>query len=179
MTAFPDHTVESAPAGSRRTMEAITARQGYLPAGVARLASSPETLTGFMKMSALFETTTLDRPAQEVVILTVSVHNACHICIAMHSAKLAALGASPDIITALREARPVPDERLAAVQSFTLGVLSTAGTVGEESLADFLAHGYTIRNALEVVLGIGTYTISTLANRMTGTPVDGQLAAPA
>jgi hypothetical protein len=40
-----------------------------------------------------------------------------------------------------------------------------------------MAAGYTTQNALEVVLGIGTYTMSTLANRLTGAPVDDQLAA--
>ncbi len=38
---FPDHTAESAPAGSRRAMQTTTAQLGYLPAPVARLASSP------------------------------------------------------------------------------------------------------------------------------------------
>jgi hypothetical protein len=42
---------------------------------------------------------------------------------------------------------------------------------------DPMAAGYTTQNALEVVLGIGTYTMSTLANRLTGAPVDDQLAA--
>ena len=49
--------------------------------------------------------------------------------------------------------------------------------MGEAALRDFLAGGYTAQNALEVVLGIGTYTMSTLANRLTGAPVDDQLAA--
>jgi AhpD family alkylhydroperoxidase len=177
VTTFPDHTLESAPPGARPTMAAISKRQGYLPAGAARMASSPETLNGFMKMNALFETTTLDPIAREVIILTVAVRNGCHICVAMHTARLAAMGASPDLVTALRDGAPVPDERLAAVQSFTLDVLTTAGAVGEQSLERFLAHGFTARNALEVALGIGTYTISTLANRMTGAPVDPQLAA--
>lgn len=177
MTAFPDHTPESAPAASRRAMDATTRQLGYLPAAVARLASSPELLDGFLKMSALFETVTLDPVAQEVVILTVATRNGCHICVAMHSAKLAALGASADLITALRDAKPVPDERLAAVQVFTTHVLDTAGAVGDEVLDAFLAHGYTTRNALEVVLGIGAYTMLTLANRMTRAPLDYQLAA--
>ena len=60
---------------------------------------------------------------------------------------------------------------------FTLRVLDTAGDVGDQALRDFLAAGYTTQNALEVVLGIGTYTMSTLANRLTGAPVDDQLAA--
>jgi AhpD family alkylhydroperoxidase len=177
VTTFPDLTAETAPSASRPAMAATTRQLGYLPAAMARMAGSPELLNGFLKMSALFDTTTLDPVAREVVILTVATRNGCHICIAMHTAKLAALGASPEVTGALREAKPVPDERLAAAQSFALDVLSTAGAVGEESLAAFLAHGYTTRNALEVVFGIGTYTMSTLANRMTGAPVDYQLAA--
>ena len=177
MTAFTDHTLESAPAASRRAMEATTRQLGYLPTAVARMASSPELLDGFLKMSALFDTTTLDPIAREVVIMTVATRNGCHICIAMHSARLSALGASEDLIAALRDASPVPDERLAAVQVFTTQVLDTAGSVSDEALDAFLAHGFTTRNALEVVLGIGAYTMSTLANRMTQAPLDYQLAA--
>jgi AhpD family alkylhydroperoxidase len=176
-TMFPDHTIESAPAASRPVMEATAKRMGYLPAAVARMASSPELLNGFLKMTALFDTTTLDPVAREVVILTVATRNICHICIAMHTAKLTALGADPDLIAALREGKPVPDERLAAVQAFTLEVLETAGAVPGGSLQTFLAHGYTIRNALDVVLGAGAYTMSTLANRMTRAPLDYQLSA--
>jgi AhpD family alkylhydroperoxidase len=158
-------------------MEATVKHLGYLPAAVARLASSPELLDGFLTMSAAFETVTLDPIAREVVIVTAAARNDCHICIAMHTAKLTALGAGADLIAAPRDQKPVPDKRLAAVQTFTVDVLDAAGAVGEGSLGNFLAHGYTARNALEVVLGIGTYTMSTLANRMTRAPLDDQLKA--
>ena len=174
---FPDHTIESAPAASRPVMAATAKRMGYLPAAVARMASSPELLSGFLKMTALFDTTTLDPVAREVVIFTVATRNTCHICIAMHTAKLTVLDADPDVIAALREGKPVPDERLAAVQAFTLDVLDAAGAVPDKSLEAFLAQGYTVRNALDVVLGVGTYTMSTLANRMTRAPLDYQLSA--
>jgi AhpD family alkylhydroperoxidase len=177
VTAFPDHTPKSAPPGSRRAMEATSKRLGYLPAGVARMAASPELLNGFLSMSALFDTATLEPMAREAVILTVAARHGCHICIAMHSGKLGALGASADVIAALRDAGPVPDERLAAVAVFTTHVLDTAGAVDGAALSAFLAHGFTARNALEVVLGIGAYTMSALANRMTGAPLDYQLAA--
>ena len=176
-TVFPDHTIESAPAASRPAMEATAKQMGYLPAAVARMASSPELLNGFLKMTALFDTTTLEPVAREVVIFTVATRNTCHICIAMHTAKLTALDADPDLIAALREGKPVADERLAAVQAFTLDVLDAAGAVPDKSLQAFLAQGYTIRNALDVVLGVGTYTMSTLANRLTRAPLDYQLSA--
>jgi len=56
-------------------------------------------------------------------------------------------------------------------------VLDTAGDVGEPALRAFFGQGYTEQNALEIVLGIGTYVMSTLANRLTGAPVDDQLRA--
>jgi AhpD family alkylhydroperoxidase len=158
-------------------MEATTKELGYLPAAMARMASSPELLNGFLKMSALFDTTTLEPIAREVVVMTVATRNGCHICIAIHSARLSAMGASEDLIAVLRNASPVPDERLRAVQVFTAQVLDTAGNVGDEALEAFLAHGFTTRNALDVALGIGAYTMSTLANRMTQAPLDYQLAA--
>ncbi|MFE3517252.1 carboxymuconolactone decarboxylase family protein [Streptomyces sp. NPDC059166] len=171
---FPDHTLESAPPAARRTMEAMARKQdGRVPSGVARLASSPETLDGFLRASAAFESTTLDPLAREVVIMTMATRNACHICVELHTTKLAALGAAPELVEALRSpaGRPLPDERLEGVRRFTLEVLDTSGAVTEEALKQFMSLGHTRRNALEVVLGIGTYTISTLANRMTGAPV--------
>jgi AhpD family alkylhydroperoxidase len=176
---FTEHTIESAPPAARRFMTATQNHLGYLPAGMARMAASPQLLDGFMKLSAIFESSALTPVAREAVIMTVATRNGCHICVAMHTARLTTLGASPDLITGLRGAEPLPDERLEAIRVFTLRVLDTAGDVGDQALRDFLARGYTTQNALEVVLGIGTYTMSTLANRLTGAPVDDQLATHA
>jgi AhpD family alkylhydroperoxidase len=174
---FTEHTVESAPPAARRFLTATRDHLGYLPAGMARMAASPQLIDGFLKLTAIFENTALDPVAREVVVMTVATRNGCHICVAMHTARLAALGASPELTAALREAAPLPDQRLDAIRVFTLRVLDTAGDVGDQALRDFLARGYTAQNALEVVLGVGTYTMSTLANRLTGAPVDDQLAA--
>jgi len=169
---FTEHTIESAPAGARRTMTATAGRLGYLPSAVALMATSPELLDGFLKLSALFEGTTLDPIAREVLIMTMATRNGCHVCVAMHTARLRALNADAALVAALRGGEPLADPRLDAIRVFTLRVLDTAGDVGDPALTSFLAHGYTQQNALEVVLGIGAYTTSTLANRLTGAPVD-------
>lgn len=164
---FTEHTLETAPEASRRSMEATIRHLGHLPTAVARLASSPELLDGFLKLSASFERTTLEPLARETVVMTVATRNGCEVCVEMHTGKLKGLHADDDVIAALRSEEPVPDERLEAVRQFTLAVLETAGGVDDETLRTFLGHGYTERNALEVVMGIGTYTMSTLANRLT------------
>ncbi|MFE0765746.1 carboxymuconolactone decarboxylase family protein [Streptomyces smyrnaeus] len=172
---FTDLSPQSAPAASRRIMEATRQRLGFLPSAMARLAVSPHTLEAFTRMSAAFEDTSLDVLARETVVLTVATRNRCHVCVAMHTRKLRALQADQELIEALREARPLPDARLEAVRVFTVEVLDRAGDVDQKALDAFLAHGYTAEQALEVVLGIGAYTLSTLANRLTGAPVDPEL----
>ena len=176
MTHFPDHTQDSAPEASRRLMTQTTTRLGYLPAAVARMAESPELLSGFLTASGLFERTTLDPVAREVLIMTMATRNGCHLCVAMHTARLSGLGASEDLISALRAGESLADPPLEAMRSFTLAVLAAAGAVSHADLQRFLDAGYSRQNALEVVLGIGAYTISTFANRMTGAPVDAPLA---
>ncbi|HLM88132.1 MAG TPA: carboxymuconolactone decarboxylase family protein [Streptosporangiaceae bacterium] len=177
MSWFPEHTIESAPPASRRFMSATQNHLGYLPAATARWAASPHLLEGFGKLSVIFEDGTLDPVAREVVVMTIATRNGCHVCVAMHTSRLTVLGARPDVIAALRSALPLDDERLDAIRVFTRRVLDTAGDVGDDALRAFLAAGYTRQHALEVVLGIGTYTMSTLANRLTGAPVDGRLSA--
>lgn len=172
MDRFPSHTVESAPPAARSTMGAITKKFGFLPQGVSMLATSPELLSGFIKISALFESCTLPPLARETLIMTMATRNDCHVCVAMHTATLHRLAAPSEVVTALREGRPLDLPELEAVRVFTLAVLESAGAVTREQLEAFVVSGYTQRQALEVVLGIGAYTMSTLANRLTGAPLD-------
>src|ERR1700733_6282795 len=109
---FTVHTIESAPPAARRSMTATVNHNGYLPTAVALMATSPELLDGFLKMSAAFDGTTLDAFAREVVIMTIATRNGCHLCVAMHTARLTALGAEAQLIATLRSAGPVADERL-------------------------------------------------------------------
>ena len=169
---FADHTAESAPPAARRILAATESRLGYLPVAVARMAEAPQLLDGFLKLSGMFENTSLDPPARETLIMTIARRNGCHVCVAMHTARLADLSAPPGLIAALRDGRPLDDPKLEALRRFTIDVVESAGGVGEARVAQFLAHGYTRRQALEVVLGIGAYTLSTMANRLTDAPLD-------
>ncbi len=169
---FVDHTAETAPEAARRALAATEKKLGYLPTAVARLAESPQLLDGFLKLTAIFDSASLDPLARETLVMTMATHNSCHVCVAMHTAALERLDADPALVTALREDKPLPDERLQALRDFALSVLAHKGDVPDADLAAFIAAGFTTRQALEVVLGIGTYTLSTFANRLTRAPLD-------
>jgi AhpD family alkylhydroperoxidase len=101
-TMFAQHTLESAPVGSRPLMEKTVAHVGHLPDPVARLAESPEMLGGFLQASNLFEHSTLDPLAREVVVMVIAARNDCRVCLAMHTGRLRGLGADVALITGLR-----------------------------------------------------------------------------
>ena len=109
---------------------------------------------------------------REVLVMTVAARNGCHLCVAMHTATLYGLSASPELVAALRAQSALPSPRLEALRVFVNAVMDTTGDVPPSELAAFIDAGYTARNALEAVLGIGTYTLSTFANRLTGAPLD-------
>src|SRR6266480_2455125 len=111
-SAFTEHSVESAPPAARRFLTATRDHLGYLPASMARMAASPQLIDGFLKLAAIFENTSLEPVAREVLVMTVATRNRCHICVAMHTSRLTALGADPGLIEALRDAdraEPLPD----------------------------------------------------------------------
>ena len=173
---FPHHTIDTAPASAKATLIGMTKEFGFLPAAAARMSNSPELLHAFTRSNALFERTTLTPLQRETLVMTLAVRNGCHVCIAMHTAMLTRSGADPELVAALRDQRELPEPALEALRRFTISGTETAGGVPDEQIRDFLAHGYTEQNALEVVLGVGTYTFSTFANRMTDSPVDSVFA---
>lgn len=174
---FPTHTIDSAPERVRRRMSAIEDAFGYLPAGVGLMATSPETLDAFSAANAQFERATLDPVSREVAVMTIVARYECHLCVAIHSARLERLGAPAALIAALRDRKPLDDERYEALRTFTLAAMDGRGVVDDATFARFRHAGYDEQNALEVVLAIGTYTISVFANRMTDAPLDEPLAS--
>lgn len=166
-TEFPDHTVDTAPEAARPTLQTLQQKFGGLPPAVAKMSSCPELLDAFLAANAFFERCTLDALSRETLVMTVAARNDCHICIEMHTASLHRLGAELELIEALRAGRPAKDPKLAALQAFTHAVMDTAGAVNDEQFAAFTAQGFGPRQALDVVLGVGTYTLSTFGNRMT------------
>ncbi|WBB65493.1 carboxymuconolactone decarboxylase family protein [Micromonospora sp. WMMD812] len=173
---FPTHTSETAPAAVRPTMEGVRQKFGYLPVAVARMAESPEALKGFLTVNRFFEAAALAPIEREVVVLTVATRNECHVCVALHTGVLHRSGAAPELIEALRAGTPLPAHRLEALRRFVLAVLDHRGDVPDDELRAFLAAGFAKRNALDVVLGVGAYTISTFANRLVDAPLDAPLA---
>lgn len=172
-TSFISHNPASAPEPVREYLTGAQQQFGFIPEPLARMAASPALVSAFYAINPIFEKSTALSPLErEVLVMTVGTYNGCHYCVAMHTAFLQRMEASPALITALRESAPLPDKRLNALAVFTRRVLETRGKVGKEALSAFQAAGYTPQQALDVVLGVAAYCLTTYANRMTEAPLD-------
>lgn len=173
-TLVRDHDLSSAPAGARAHLEATQKFLGFIPVGMARQAESPEVLDAFAELNKLWARGELTEREREVVVFTVAHHSGCDLCLAFHDALLRR-GGDAALATELGTEAPLADPRLSALRRFTRAALASRGDVPDDERASFLAAGFTARHALEVVLGIATYTLSTFANRLVRAPVDPQL----
>ena len=176
VATFVDHTADTAPLAARPALRATASKLGFLPAAMARLAESPSVVAAFGRLMQIWDTSSLGHVEREVVTLTVAHDAGCEVCMAIHSAIVTKTVDDPALLEALRTQCPLSDSRLEALRGFTLRVMHTKGDVGDAALTDFLGAGFTKEQALDVVLGVGTYTLSTYANRLTRAPLDAPLA---
>lgn len=170
--AFPSHTRESVPEAALPVFEASESKYGMVANLFRKMAEAPALLQGYWQLSGLFEQSSLGPTEQQVVLIAVSARNACHYCVAVHSA-LADMGrVPPEVTDALRAGTPIPDARLEALRRFTEQVVEARGWVPEAEVDAFLEAGYTRAQVLEVVLGVGLKTLSNYTNHLAGTELD-------
>lgn len=176
--SFPIHDHESAPVASRPYLEQARKGFGQVPNLIGEMAESPAVIRGYLGLAAAFAASSFSALEQHVVLQTVNAVNACHYCLAAHSA--AAIGVTridPVIDAALRDMRALGDPRLEALRRFTLAVARERGRVSDDALHAFVDAGFTSAQVLEVVLGVGMKTVSNYINHIAATPVDPAFAA--
>lgn len=166
---FTTYTLDTAPEASRPMLEGAKKKFGVVPAPLAKLAASPELLRAFEGGNEIWAATSLTTVEREVVVMVVARENGCEYCVALHTQILFALKADPSLVTALRDGAALSDPKLEALAAFTRALIDTRGKADPSA---FFAAGYDARQALDVVVGIGTYTLTTYANRLTDVALD-------
>lgn len=175
MSEFKLHSIDSAPEAAQDKLRGAEQAMGFLPNLFAKMAEAPQVLEAYQTLSGLFQKTSLSPVEQQVVLLTVSVENECHFCVAAHSGGAKKAGIDEADLQALREQKPLQDERLNALHAFTLDVVRNRGWVGDDAVDRFLKAGFSEQQVLEVVLGVSMKTLSNYTNHIAGTPLNEEL----
>jgi AhpD family alkylhydroperoxidase len=172
------HTLESAPAGSKPTLEKEKGAFGTVTNLTGILAESPAVVEG---VSALFglllQHGSLSPIEKQVVALAAARENACHYCVAAHSTLAVAAKMDPVELRALREGQPLSNSKLETLRQFTLTLMKKQGWPSTEDLNSFYAAGFTRAQLLEVIAWIGLKVITNYTNHIAQTPVDSLFAS--
>lgn len=173
MIDFTLHTVDSAPVGSKPLLEKSQREYGMIPNLHAVMAESPAVLEAYQTLHELFaKGSSLSAEEQSVVWLAISVENGCHYCVPAHTGIAKSTRVREEVIEALRDERPLPDDRLEALRRFTVQTVRNRGDVSQDDVESFIAAGFDKRQLLEVILGVSQKVMSNYINAIAETPVD-------
>ncbi len=173
MSDFPIHTLETAPDGSKPFLEGAQKAFGAVPNLIAEFAESPAVIEAYLTLSGILSEKAGFSPLErEVVLISASVENDCHYCVAAHTTITQAQKLDQSVISAVREGGPIIDAKLEALRAFTVKVVRDRGFVSNADVSAFLEAGYSRAQVLEVVLGVAFKTISNYVNHIAETPVD-------
>lgn len=164
---FPTFDENTAPGGAREVLAKTKQAFGAIPRPLGRYASSPLTLTSALAALDAFDRSSLAPLEREVLAMTMGHRNGCKYCLDFHTLLLRRQHAEPRLIAALSAGGPLEPPRLEALRRFVLALQDHHGDVPRQAWSDFRELGYTHEQALEVVLGVSAYTLTTLANRLT------------
>jgi uncharacterized peroxidase-related enzyme len=178
MTSFQVHTEESAPEASLALLERAKSVFGAVPNLQAVMAESPLLLEGYQTLYDLSSRASFSAVERQVVFLAVSYENACEYCMAAHSFQALKRDAVPaEIVTALREKRPLRDPRLEALRGLAEQLTRERGRLDDDALEALRSAGFTKNQILEVILLIAVKVLSSYTNHLVHTPLDKPFAS--
>lgn len=166
-------TIETAPEGSKNTLTSIQKGYGFIPNLMATFAHSPAVLNGYLAMDAAWETSSLSPKERQIILLATSVQNHCDYCKAAHSTILKTMmKVDAELVQAVRNGDTLSDAKLNALVGFTRELVNERGFVSERTKADFLKHGYSEVQMMEVIVGVALKTISNYIDHLNPVEID-------
>lgn len=169
---LPVNTIETAPEEAKSALQSARDTLGFIPNLYGMLSTNPETLNSYLTLSKAIEKSGFNGLEQQVVLMTVSIENGCEYCVAAHSAIAGMMKLPESVVQALRNRRPIDNDKLEALRSFTAAVVQQRGHMSENQVDEFLSAGFAGSTVLAVITAVALKTISNYANHIARTPLD-------
>jgi uncharacterized peroxidase-related enzyme len=173
MAHLTPQTIESAPQGSKETLQAIQKRNGFISNLMATFASSPALLNGYVGLDTAWEeSSSFTAQERELIFLAASVENRCRYCIAAHATALKGLEVNPEYIQAVRNRESLGDLRLDALVTLTRELVAERGFVAPKTWERFVAVGFDEVALMEVLIGVALKVISNYLDNLAPIAID-------
>ncbi len=166
------HDIDSAPDHSRDILVNTRQAHGITPNLYGILAESPFSLGIYDSIHSLMEKSIFSPTEQLVILETLAQAHNCTYCLHTYSMIAEMMGISKSIISSIEDNNPISDDRLEMIRVFTIRLLESDGWLPELDQQKFIDQGFSPQHILDLVGFVAMKTISTMVNRLAGTPLD-------
>jgi AhpD family alkylhydroperoxidase len=119
----------------------------------------------------------LDPIAQQVAMVSVSRANSADYGIAVHATVAAKLGASADVVQALRSGGTIQDARLEAVRRFAAAIATNHTQVSDSDVAALKTAGFDHRAMVAIALAAAAKTLVNTVAHLSRPAIDAAFRA--
>lgn len=172
MSAFPIHTIESAPEPSKPSLEALQGAFGIIPNIAGVMATSPVLIGGLVGLFGKVHGGSFSEEQLQVVLLTNAVTNACSWAVAFHSFLAVKEGVDAEDVEAIRERRTPRIAKNAALSTLARTLIEKRGHLDDRDRSAFLDAGFGKDHLLEVVTIVAASTITNYTGNVTHPPLE-------
>jgi pimeloyl-ACP methyl ester carboxylesterase/alkylhydroperoxidase family enzyme len=174
---FGDLGEASAPAEAKALLDGMRGVFGFVPNLGYAIAAEPSVLGAYIAMLQSLGASSLDPIAQQVAMVSASRANAADYGIAVHATLAAKLGASVDVVQALRNGSTIPDSRLEAVRRFAAAVATNRTQVSDSDVNALKAAGFDHRAMVTIALAAAAKTLVNTVAHLSRPEIDAAFRA--
>lgn len=169
---FGELTEASAPASAKDLLDGMRGVFGFVPNLGYALAAEPSVLGAYIAMLQALGASSLDPIAQHVAMVSASRANSAQYGIAVHATVATQLGASADVVDALRHGGPIPDARLEAVRRFAAAIATNRTQVSDSDVNALRAAGFDHRAMVAIALAAAAKTLVNTVAHLSHAEID-------
>ena len=169
---FGELTATSAPTAAKEFLDGLGSLFGFVPKLGYALAAEPVVLGTYITMLQALGATSLDPIAQQVAMTAASLANAADYGVAVHATLAAKLGASVDVVQALRTGGPLTDPKLEAVRRFATAIASKRTQVSDSDVTALTAAGFNHRTAVAIAFAVAAKTLVNTVAHLSQVEID-------
>lgn len=172
MSAFPIHTIPSAPEPSKPSLEALQGAFGIIPNIAGAMATSPVLIGSLVGLFGKVHGGSFSEEQIQIVLLTNAVTNASAWAVAFHSFLAVKEGVDAADVEAIRERRTPSAGKNAALSTLARTLIEKRGHLDDQDVSTFLGAGFGRDHLLEVIAIVAASTITNYTGNVTKPPLE-------
>lgn len=165
-------SIDDAPAAAQPLLAAVKQQLGIVPNLFRLMATSPQTLNGFLGLSGALGKGSLDAATRERIALAVAQINGCGYCLAAHTYLGSNIAKLDEAEIAANRAGRSGDAKADAAVRFAAALTHARGAVTQADFDAVRAAGYSDAEIVEIVGHVAVNTLTNYINEVFGTEVD-------